>query len=200
MKSIHDFLITPAGNRYNNTKEIEGKTLILNTEMQNHIFVNREAIVLSTPLLGDKSGIGVGHKVLVHHNIFRRFRDVRGVEKNSRAYFDEDTYLCPADQVYMVDKGNGWETLPGFTFVQPIKETRLLQGTTELPLWGIVAYPDPLEKSLKRDDVVAFTPSSEFEFNVDGKKVYRILSYNLTIQNGHKGNQVANNSSWNASS
>ena len=24
MKSIHDFLVTPAGKRYNNTKEVEG--------------------------------------------------------------------------------------------------------------------------------------------------------------------------------
>ena len=200
MKSVHDFLITPAGKRYNNTKEMNGKNLILNTEMQNHIFVNREAIVLSTPVLGNKTGISVGDKVLVHHNIFRRFRDVRGQEKNSRAYFNEDTYLCPEDQVYMVDKGNGWEALPGFTFVQPIKETRLFQESTEIPLWGIVAYPDPLEDTIALNEVVAFTPSSEFEFNVDGKKVYRILSYNLTINNGYKTDQVANNSSWNASS
>lgn len=200
MKSIHDFLVTPAGKRYNNTKDVNGTQLILNTEMQNHIFVNREAIVLSTPTIGNKTGIEVGHKVLIHHNIFRRFRDVRGEEKNSRAYFNEDTYLAPEDQVYMVDKGNGWESLPGFTFVQPIKETRLFQSGTEIPLWGIVAYPDPKEDTIVTNEVVAFTPSSEFEFNVDGKKLYRIMSYNLTINNGYKGDQVANNSSWNESS
>jgi hypothetical protein len=200
MKSIHDFLVTPAGKRYNNTKDVNGTQLILNTEMQNHIFVNREAIVLSTPAIGNKTGIEVGHKVLIHHNIFRRFRDVRGEEKNSRAYFNEDTYLAPEDQIYMVDKGNGWEALPGFTFVQPIKETRLFQSDAEIPLWGIVAYPDPKEDTIAINEVVAFTPSSEFEFNVDGKKLYRIMSYNLTINNGYKRDQVANNSSWNEGS
>jgi len=199
MKSIHDFLVTPAGKRYNNTKEVAGKQLILNTEMQNHIFVNREAIVLSTPAIGNKTGIEVGNKVLIHHNIFRRFRDVRGEEKNSRAYFNENTYLAPEDQIYMVDKGNGWESLPGFTFVQPIKETRLFQSDTEIPLWGIVTYPDPKEDTITTNEIVAFTPSSEFEFNVDGQKLYRIMSYNLTINNGYQRNQVANNSSWNES-
>lgn len=197
MRSVHDYLITPAGERYNNKTE---SGLILNTEMQNHRFVNREAIVLSCPLLSDKTGIEVGDKLLVHHNIFRRFRDVRGQEKNSRAYFTEDQYLCPIDQIYMVDKGNGWEALPGYTFVQPIKETRELKGNKELPLWGIVSHPDKEQPEIKKGDVVAFTPSSEFEFIVDEMKVYRILSYNITITNGRKRDEVAYNPSWAKSS
>ena len=196
MKSIHDFLIAPAGERYNNVSE---SGLIINTEMQNHVYVNREAIVLSTPVLANKTGIEVGDKVLIHHNIFRRFRDVRGIEKNSRAYFSEEEYLCPADQVYMVDKGNGWEALPGFTFVQPIKETRLFQDSEEIPLWGIVSHPDKENSEVKKDDVVGFIPSSEFEFVVDNKKVYRILSYNITVTNGHKQHEVAYNPSWTSS-
>lgn len=197
MKSVHDFLIAPAGERYNNVSE---SGLILNTEMQNHVYVNREAIVLSTPVLANDTNIEVGDKVLVHHNIFRRFRDVRGVEKNSRAYFSEDKYFCPKDQIYMVDKGNGWEALPGFTFVQPIKETRAFQDKKEIPLWGIVSHADKSEPEVHKGDVVAFTPSSEFEFVVDNKKVYRILSYNITISNGRKRSEVAYNPSWTGSS
>jgi len=180
MKSVHDFLITPAGERYNNISE---SGLILNTEMQNHNYVNREAIVLSCPVLGNDTGIEVGDRILVHHNIFRRFRDVRGIEKNSRAYFQEDKFFCPKDQVYMVDKGNGWEALPGFTFVQPITDTRLFATDKELPLWGIVAYSDKNEPNVNKEDIVSFAPSSEFEFIVDNKKVYRILSYNITTNN-----------------
>jgi hypothetical protein len=197
MKSVHDFLITPAGERYNNISE---SGLILNTEMQNHNYVNREAIVLSCPVLGNDTGIEVGDRILVHHNIFRRFRDVRGIEKNSRAYFQEDKFFCPKDQVYMVDKGNGWEALPGFTFVQPITDTRLFATDKELPLWGIVAYSDKNEPNVNEEDIVSFAPSSEFEFIVDNKKVYRILSYNITTNNGCKRNEVAYNPSWSKSS
>ena len=193
MKSIHGYLITPSGERYNNTSE---SGLILNTEMQNHNYVNREAIVLSCPILGNKAGIEVGDKVLVHHNIFRRFRDVRGIEKNSRAYFEEDKYLCPIDQIYMVDKGNGWEALPGFTFVQPIADDNMWTIEKEVPLWGIVAYPDKEETMVSKGDIVSFAPSSEFEFVVDNQKVYRVLSYNITSNNGRKGNKVAYNPSW----
>ena len=192
MKPVSSYLISPDGKRYNNVSK---SGLILNTEMQNHNYVNRVAIVLNTPVFSDNTGIEIGDRVLVHHNIFRRFRDVYGAEKNSRAYFNEDTYLCPADQIYMVDKGNGWEALPGFTFVQPIKETRKLKGNKELPLWGIVSHPDKEQPEVKKGDVVAFTPSSEFEFTVDGMKVYRILSYNITINNGRKQEEVAYNPS-----
>ena len=191
MRSVHDYLVNPDGKRYNNTSE---SGLILNTEMQNHNYVNRVAIVLSCPVLGNKAGISPGDKLLIHHNVFRRFYDVRGNEKNSKSYFDEDTYFCSDDQVYMVDKGNGWESLPGFTFVQPIKEMRELQDGKEFPLLGIVAYPDKEQPEVKVDDIISFEPGSEFEFEVDNKKVYRILSNSITINHGRKQNEIAYNS------
>lgn len=203
MKSVHDFLIAPAGERYNN---ISKTGLILNTEMQNHNYVNRSAIVLSTPVLANDTDIQVGDLVLVHHNIFRRFRDVRGIEKNSKAYFTEEKYLCPKDQIYAYkpsvqhDHEEPWQALPGFTFVQPIKETRSFQDDTEIPLWGIVSHPDKTEPEVNKGDIVGFTPSSEFEFIIDGIKVYRILSYNITVTNGRERNEIANNPSWTSSS
>ena len=33
MKSLYDFIIQPIGQRYNNTKKIDDKELILNTEV-----------------------------------------------------------------------------------------------------------------------------------------------------------------------
>ena len=47
MKAPFDFVIEPKGNRYNNTKKVGDKDLIINTEIYNHQFVNREAIVKS---------------------------------------------------------------------------------------------------------------------------------------------------------
>ena len=49
MKSVYNFVITPKGERYNNKKKVDGGELILNTEIFNHQYVNREAIVVSTP-------------------------------------------------------------------------------------------------------------------------------------------------------
>ena len=84
MRAYKDYVIIPVGSRYNNTKKIGEKELVLNTEIHNHQFVNRKAKVIATPLLF-QSPINVGDEVIVHHNIFRRWHDVKGREKNSRS-------------------------------------------------------------------------------------------------------------------
>ena len=69
MKSVYNYVVKPKGNRYNNTKKVGDKNLILNTEIFNHQYINREAEVISTPLIGN-SNIKPGDTVIVHHNVF----------------------------------------------------------------------------------------------------------------------------------
>ena len=45
MKSIYGFVIEPKGERYNNTVKIGNVDLVVNTEVFNHQYVNREAVV-----------------------------------------------------------------------------------------------------------------------------------------------------------
>ena len=52
MKAVYNFVVIPIKNRYNNTKDIDGKELILNTEIFNHQYVSREAIVKAIPTIG----------------------------------------------------------------------------------------------------------------------------------------------------
>ena len=51
MRSIQNYIIS-CNNRYNNSKKIEDKELILNTEIteRDYQFVNRIGIIKSTPL------------------------------------------------------------------------------------------------------------------------------------------------------
>ena len=100
MKSVYNFVVRPKGDRYNNKKEVEGGELILNTEIFNHQYVNREAVVISTPIVGD-TDIKAGDTVIVHHNVFRRWHNVKGIEKNSRSYFNESTYMISPDQIFL---------------------------------------------------------------------------------------------------
>ena len=100
MKSVYNFVVTPIGKRYNNTKEVEGGNLILNTEIYNHQYVNRIAKVISTPIIGD-TDIMPGDEVIIHHNVFRRWHNVKGIEKNSRSYFNEVTYFITQDQIFL---------------------------------------------------------------------------------------------------
>jgi len=99
MKSVYDFVITPVGQRYNNVKKVGDKDLIVNSEIFNHQHVNRLAKVLAVPTVG-KTDIKVGDEVIVHHNVFRRWHDVKGREKNSRSFIDEHTYVVSIDQYF----------------------------------------------------------------------------------------------------
>ena len=116
MKAYKDFIVSPIGERYNNSKQIDDKELILNTEIFNHQYVNRLAKVIATPLLF-QSPINVGDEVIVHHNVFRRWHDVKGREKNSRSYWKEDKYLITEDQIFLYSE----KAMPGYSFVKPLK-------------------------------------------------------------------------------
>jgi hypothetical protein len=192
MKSVHNYVVTPKGDRYNNTKEIEGGSLILNTEIYNHQFVNREATVISTPIAGH-TDIQAKDTVLVHHNVFRRWNDVKGREKNSRSFFNESTYFIAPDQIFLYKRHNEWIAPNGYCFVMPLKTVDQLNMESEVPLRGIVKYSD---NTVDVGDLVGFRPSSEYEFIIDGQRLYRVLSNFITIKYEHQGDEEEYNPSW----
>ena len=192
MKSVYNFVVTPVGERYNNTKKVEGGDLIVNTEIYNHQFVNRVAKVISIPIIGD-TDIQPGDEVIIHHNVFRRWHNVKGIEKNSRSYFDEKTYLINHDQIFLYKRNKEWKVPKGYCFVQPIKDTDQFNIEAEKPLVGIVKYSDG---TVKEGDLVGFRPSSEYEFIIEGERLYRVLSNFITIKYEYQGNEEAYNPSW----
>ena len=196
MKSVYNFVVEPVGDRYNNKKSIGDKELILNTEIFNHQFVNRLAKVVSTPIIGDNLGITVGDYVIVHHNVFRRWHDIKGKEKNSKNYFNEKTYIINSDQIFL-HKNKNWVAQKGYCFVAPIKSTNKLSTDKEKPLQGIVMYSDG---TVEINDLIGFRPNSEYEFVVENQKLYRILSQAITIKYEYKGNEETYNPSWAQSS
>ena len=196
MKSVYNFVVKPKGERYNNTKKLDGGELILNTEIFNHQYVNREAEVISTPIIGD-TDIKPGDTVVVHHNVFRRWYNVKGVEKNSRAYFDEDTYFINDDQIFLYKRNDKWIAPKGYCFVIPLKATDQFNTKSEKPLQGIVKYSDG---TVEVGDLVGYRPSSEYEFIVDGERLFRVLSNFITIKYEHQGNEETYNPSWAQSS
>ena len=196
MKSVYNFVVTPKGERYNNTKKVGDSELIINTEIFNHQYVNREAIVMSTPIIGD-TDIKSGDTVIVHHNVFRRWYNVKGVEKNSRAYFDENTYFINHDQIFLYKRDEKWIAPKGYCFVKPLKAIDKFNTESEKPLQGVVKYSDG---TVEVNDLVGFTPSSQYEFIVDGQRLYRVLSNLITIKYEYQGNEEEYNPSWAQSS
>ena len=195
MKSVYNYVVKPKGNRYNNSKKVGDKDLILNTEIFNHQYINREAEVISTPL-NSYSNIKPGDTIIVHHNVFRRWHNLKGVEKNSRNYFKKDTYIISQDQIFAYyDKQ--WKPMPGYCFVKPIQSFDKLNVDQEQPLMGIIEYAD---KGFNKGDLVGFTPNSEYEFVIDGQKLYRVYTKFITIKYEYQGHEETYNPSWAQSS
>ena len=191
MKAVFDFIVTP--------KEQKQTSFILNTELQNHLFVNRIGVVLATPINND-TGIEEGDEVVVHHNVFRAFRDIKGKEKKSRSFYKDNMYFVSADQIYAYKRIVQWKALKGFNFVQPLKEDNIFSINKEKPLVGILKFKDPNLQEAKEEDLVGFKPESEYEFLLDGMKLYRVASNSITIKYEYEGNEEAYNPSWAQSS
>ena len=201
MKSVYNFVVKPKGDRYNNTKKFSEGELILNTEIYNHQYINREAIIVSTPIIGE-TDIKPGDEVIVHHNVFRRWHNIKGIEKNSRSYFNEETYLVNYDQIFLLKYCNSfnddkWYAPEGYCFVKPLKAIDQFNIESEKPLQGIVKYSDG---TVNIGDLVGFKPNSEYEFVVDGERLYRVLSNLITIKYEYQGDEEEYNPSWAKSS
>ena len=195
MDAYKDYIINPIGDRYNNSVRVGDKELVLNTEIFNHQYINRLAKIIATPLLF-QSPLNVGDEVIVHLNIFRRWHDVKGVERNSRSYWKEDKYIISEDQIYLYKKDN-WIAMPGYSFIKPIVSKNNLINDTEEPLIGIIKYSDG---TFNKKELVGFQPNSEYEFVINGERLYRVLNKFITIKYEYQGNEKEYNPSWTQSS
>ena len=196
MKSVYNFVVTPIGQRYNNVKKVGDKELIINTEIFNHQYVNRTAKVISTPIIGD-TNIKPDNEVILHHNVFRRWHNVKGEEKNSKNYFNENTYIVYPDQIFLYKQNNSWLPPKGFCWVKPIKNQDKYFNNETQKNTGIVKYTDG---TFKVNDLVGFTPISNYEFVIDGELLYRVYTKFITIKYEYQGNEEAYNPSWAQSS
>ena len=194
MRGVFDYIVKPFGDRYKNKVQVEkGKDLILNTEVFNHQYINRVGIVETAPAFAD-TPIKSGDEVVIHHNVFRRWHDIKGVEKNSRAFIDEDTYLVQPDQIFLYRAPGGeWQSPPGYCFVQPVKNDDRFSMDTERPLVGVVKYSDG---GFEIGSTVGFSPGDEFEFVIEEERLYRIMSKFINIQYEYQGDEEAYNPSW----
>ena len=201
MKSLYDFIVKPVGDKYKNTVKIANKNVVVNNKIENWKFVNRLAEVIETPL-AFKTSIKKGDIVVIHQNVFRTFYDMKGKKKKSRSYFENDLYFCSLDQVYLYKNKNGWNTVGDRCFITPIKSNDSLTLDKEQKLVGILKYGNKSLEALEINpgDLVGYTPNGEWEFLVEGKRLYCMKSNDIVIKYEHQGNEEEYNPSWATSS
>lgn len=196
MKHLHAYLIEPLDGRYTNNKKIGDSNLILNTKIEDHKFVNRQAKIIETPI--NNSFFQKDDIVIVHHNVFRRYFDVRGEERNSSSYFKDDLYMCHDDQIFLYKRNNRWFTPPGYCFVKPLKQDDSFLTTKEIDLKGVLKHlgDDLRDFNLEDEDIVGFTPNSEYEFIIDNERLYRVPLNSIAIKYERQGTEAEYNPSW----
>jgi len=197
MNSIYHFIVKPLDNRYENTKSIGGKELIINSSIENHIFVSKKAVVVSTPA-AYKTKVKTGDEVYIHHNVMRRYYDQKGVEKNSGTYFKNNLYFVTPEQIYMYNN----KAHLNYCFVKPILNKDYLRNRKEQPNVGIIKYSNKSLEALgiTPGTLITFTPNSEFEFIIGGERLYCMKSNDIALTHEYQGDEKENNPSWAKSS
>ena len=201
MKSLYDFIVEPLGDKYSNTVNIDGKSLVLNTKIESFKFVNRLAKVIKTPLAFNFD-IKIGDIVVIHQNVFRTFYDMKGKKKKSRSFFKDNLYFCSIDQIYLYKNSNGWNSFGDRCFIKPIKSKDDLTLDKEASLIGILKYGNSSLNKLKINpgDLVGYTPNGEWEFLIEKERLYCMKSNDIVIKYEHEGNEEEYNPSWASSS
>ncbi len=201
MKSVFDFIVIPDGKRYNNEVDVNGDKLIVNSSIENFKLINRTATVLTVPTAFE-TPIQEGDKVIIHHNVFRRYYNHQGKEVNSSKYFKDNMYFCQLDQIYLYKRMVQWHPFNNRCFVAPIVNKDDLDLSKEKKHLGILKHGNKsLEsKNIKPGDIVGFTPNSEFEFVIDNELLYCMRTKDIVIKYENKTSETQYNPSWAKSS
>ena len=183
VKSLYEFIVRPVGGkRYNNTKSIGGIDFIVSTSEEDHKYANREAEVLQVPL-NYEGDIKVGDILLVHHNAFKFYNDIKGRRQSGKSFFKDDLFFIDNDQFFMYKQDGEWKSHDRYCFVSPIppQDSYIFKPFTREPLVGVMEYPNKYlsAQGVKRGDTVIFKPESEYEFDVDGVIMYRMFDHQI---------------------
>ena len=201
MKSLFDFVVEPLNEKYNSEIKLGDKSLITNVDLDNFRAVSNMAKVIEVPLALNTS-IKKGDIIIIHHNVFRTFRDIRGKQKSSRSKFIDNLYFVALDQVYMYKNKDVWETVNDRCFVKPLLNNDDLTLDKERELIGILKYGNSSLEAIKitPGDLIGYTPDGEYEFIIDDERLYCMKSNDIVIKYEHQGNEVEYNPSWAKSS
>ena len=185
MRSPYNFIVTPLKNkRYDNIKDIGDVEFITSVSKEDHKTSNRFAKVVALPIHYN-GPIKEGDTLLVHHNVFKLYYDMQGVEKSGRSFLKDNLFLIDNEQFFLYKQNKKRKAHGKYCFIKPVslEDSYIFKGGNEEPLVGIVKYINKeLELlGIQEGDKISFTPDSEYEFNIEGEKLYRMFTNNITM-------------------
>jgi hypothetical protein len=107
-------------------------------------------------------------------------------------------YFVMPDQIFAYKRNDVWRAVKGFSFIQPLENTDKFSMDKEAPLKGVIKHIDPdlMDKDIYLNSLVGFAPNSEYEFIIDGQRLYRVPTNAITIKYEYQGNEKEYNPSW----
>jgi hypothetical protein len=171
MKSIRDFIVIPKdGDLYVKNRIDSDSELVLSSGIENHKNTNRVAIVVSTPAnyTGD---VKDGDEVIVHHNVFRKYNDIRGKEKFSSGLIREGMYSAEPIEIFAYRSPESkWTSISPYVFVHPNRTS-----------FGSIAITNAEHESegITEGTEFFYDAISEYEFVIEGEKMYRVNVRNI---------------------
>jgi len=185
MKSPHYFIIEPFdGKRYDNIRKYGNCELIISSSQEDHTVTNRIGVVLDIPMYYD-GPIKKGDLIVVHHNVFRIYYDMQGNERSSWNFYKDNLFIVDIDQIFLYRSKTGkWNAPFPYCFIEPIKalNTNLMSTNEYESLHGKVVYYPKSNDIIKKNDVIYFEPESEYVFEIEGKKLYRMKLKNICLK------------------
>lgn len=181
MQGLANFILSPKGNQqYITTENIAGFEFTTTTSIQDHLDVNRIGIVVSLPI-GYKGNAKVGDEVVCWQNVFRISYDNNGVPIQSDCYIRENLFSVDQQLIYMIIRNGDKIALDENVFITPEYEEDYFEGNRGHQHVGRVKYSNKSleEQGIRTGDKICFRRNCEHEFEIEGEKLYRMLSHRI---------------------
>jgi len=94
-------------------------------------------------------------------------------------------FFIDNDQFFLYKQKGKWKAYDRYCFIKPIppEESFVMKTCNTEPLMGVMEYPNEYLKSkgIKKGDKVSYTPFNNYEFIVDGEKLFRLHDHQVTM-------------------
>lgn len=188
MKAILYFLVEVISDYNNYEKLSNGLDIMVNNTIESVENINRIGKVISCPK-GTKAE--KGDMVLFHHNICRKELGFKGKKRPSPFQLKPNVYFIPVTEIFMIDKGDGWEAIDPYVFIEPLPPVYITlpngfkvaqddyKGTNESV--GRISHINNFlkEQGLKNGDLVSFQEHSQHEYILDGELHYKMQTNDI---------------------
>lgn len=188
MKATLYFLVEVIDD-YNNYEALSnGMKVMTNNTIESVENVNRIGKVISAPK-GTKAE--QGDMLLFHHNICRKARGFKGKKDLSPFQLKPNVFFVPVTEIFMIDRGEGWEAIDPYVFVKPLPSNIITlpngieikeddyKGTNESA--GTIAFNNNFLKTqgVEEGDTIAFQEDSQHEYVIDGELYYKMQTNDI---------------------